>query len=138
MKVDLLLGMDVFFHGSVVIQMLLMDIQKDCNVRRHMDIFQLMAGQLTHNACARRDLFQNIKKRNTDITGKNRVHTAFLQNMIKQGRGGTLSFGTGDPDDLFPVSFKEHFGLGSDQTGVFISSFWKYDSRTFEDHIIIL
>ena len=131
MKVDLLLGMDVFFHGSVVIQMLLMDIQKDCNVRRHMDIFQLMAGQLTRIVCARRE-------RNTDITGKDRVHTAFLQNMIKQGRGGTLSFGTSDSDDLFPVSFKEHFGLGSDQTGVFISSFWKYDSRTFEDHIIIL
>ena len=67
MKVDLLLGMDVFFHGSVVIQMLLMDIQKDRNVRRHMDIFQLMAGQLTHNACARRDLFQNINGKIRDF-----------------------------------------------------------------------
>ena len=138
MKVDLLFGVDIFFHGSVVIQMLLVNIQKDCNVRRHMDIFQLMARQLTYNAGSWCDLLQNIKKRNADIAGKDCIHTALLQNVIKQGRSGTFSFGTGDTDDLFPVSFKEHFCLGCNQTGVVVSSLWKHDSGTFEDHIIII
>ena len=138
MQIDLLLGMDVSFHGSIVIQMLLMDIQKDCNVWRHMDIFQLMAGQFTHNTRSWCNLFQNIEKRNADITGKDRIHTALPQYVVKQGRSGAFPFGTGDTDDLFPVNFKKYFCLGSDQTGVVICSFWKHNSGTFEDYIIII
>ena len=78
MQIDLLFGMDVVFHGLVVIQMLFVDVQKYSHMGGYMDILQLMAGKFTDDSGICLNFFQNIKGRDSDVARQYRVPAAFL------------------------------------------------------------
>ena len=138
MQVNLLLGVDVFLHSAVVVQMLLVNVQKHADMRGYVNVFQLVAGQFADQTGVRVDFLQNIKSRNTDISGKNGILTGFLQNMIEKRGGGTLSFGSGDADDPVTVSLEEHFHLGGEPAGILLRVFGQDDAWTLENQVIFI
>ena len=138
MEINLLFGMNIFFHGTIMIQVFFMNVQQHTDMGGYMDVFQLMAGQLTDQLGIRMDFLQNIKGRNADIAGQDGIEPGFFQNMIKKRRGRTFSFGSGDADDTVPVGFEEDFHLGSEPAVILFRIFGKYYARTFEDQVIVI
>ena len=61
-----------------MIQMLLMDIGQDSNVRGDGHIFQLVAGQLADNDCLRPYILHQIEYRNTYISRQNGIIACVL------------------------------------------------------------
>ena len=68
----------IFLQCSIVIQMFLMEIGKDSNMRRNSHIFQLVTGKFTYDLCVLSHFFHMIKHRNTDISYQDRIHPSFL------------------------------------------------------------
>ena len=126
--------MDIVFHGSIVVQMLFVDIQKHRHMGRDMDIFQLMAGEFTDDPGLFMDLFQNVEGGNADIACQDCVSVVLFQDMVEQGGDRTLSLGACDADDLPAVGGEEDFHLGGDLavTGERVPG--KDDARTLSMH----
>ncbi len=61
-----------------MVQMFFMEIKKDGNMRRYVDVFQLMAGDLAEDPGTVFDIFQDIKGRNSDIACKNCIPSVFF------------------------------------------------------------
>ena len=138
MKVNLLLGTDIFLHSSIVVKMLLMDIQKHRCMGGYMNVFQLMTGKLTDDKCFPADILQNIKGRNSDIAGENHIPSVFLQDVIKQGCDRAFSFCAGDADDAFPVSSEKYLHLGRKPAYIFGRFLGKDNAGAFEYQIIVI
>ncbi len=138
MQIDLLLGVNVIFHASVMVQMLLMNVQQDRHMRRDMNVLQLMTGQFADDKGFVMDLLEYVEDRDADIARKDGVPAVFLQNMAEQSGDGALSLGSGDADDLFPVGCKEDLSLGRNAAAVFGRVLRKDDAGTLKDEIVVV
>ena len=108
------LGAEIFVHGLIVIQMLLIEIEEDRDVRRYCRMGELMAGHLEDNDGIVCDGAVIVQRGQADIAyKKRRPVSALRQHCIEQGRGRALALGARDADDLAGKLAQEQVSHGS-------------------------
>ena len=111
---DIALGIDVFLHILVVIQMVRGHVGDHSNVGACVHADQLEAGQLYHSHILRGHLRQHGQQCCADIAAQVHLAACGLVELGDKGGGGGLAVRTGHCYDLAGAEIKEQFHLTGD------------------------
>ena len=128
----------ILFHGSVMVQMFLVDVHQNSYMGRDRHIFQLMAGKLKHNPCVRLHFLHVVQGRYAYIPHQKGIHTRQLKQVIQECSDRTLALGSRDSDNLIPEALEKHLCLGQYTALIFFFGPFQDNAGTFKYNIIVI
>ena len=137
-KIDIFLSIIIFLHSPIMVKMFLVKIEKNSFFRRNGHIFKLVAGKFADNNDILFHILSDIKNRNSYISGYPAIDSGLFQNMIDQRCYGTFPLCSGNSDYLLTENGEENLRFRRYIAFQILRTFFKYDSRTFKDHIKII
>ena len=94
-----------------MIKVFLEKIEKQRNMRRMRNVFELVRRKFHHDNGIRPDLFYTIKGWNTNISNQECFSACIFQDMINKARSGAFPFCSGYADSLMTITLQKNIGL---------------------------
>ena len=138
MQIDVLFCFVVVFEGTIVVEVLLVEIQENCLRRLDGHIFKLVAGELADNNAVRLHIVSDLKNRDTDVSGNVNVDAGLFQNVENKGSNGTLALGSGNADYLFTVNGEELLSLARNRAAKLRRVLVENYSRALENNVEVI